>query len=94
MFVSTFHSSKLTAQNWRIPSLASLMESLTQEQDKLVQMGTIKSTKDQSLASGVSNQSKGKNKSKYSKQQENPKSSDGGKNSRKDKEKKNEEKTK
>ena len=45
------------------------MESLNKEQDKLVQIGTIKSTKDQSLASGVSNQAKGKNKSKDCKQQ-------------------------
>ena len=66
MFVSTFHSSKLTARNWKMPSLASFMESLTQEQDKLVQMGTIKSRKDQDLATGVSNPSKGKNKFKDS----------------------------
>ena len=45
------------------------MESLNKEQDKLVQIGTIKSTKDQSLAAGVSNQSKGNDKSKDSKQQ-------------------------
>ena len=42
------------------------MESLTQEQDKLVQMSTIK-TKDQALSMGVSNSSKGKPKSKNSK---------------------------
>ena len=53
-----------------MPSLADFMESLTQEQDKLVQMGTIKSTKDQSLVAGVSNQAKGKKKAKDSKQQE------------------------
>ena len=38
------------------------MESLTQEKDKLVQMGTIKPTKDQALSAGVSNQSQGKKK--------------------------------
>ena len=43
------------------------MESLTQEQDKLVQMGTIKASKDQALAAGVSNASKGKKKAKDSK---------------------------
>ena len=42
------------------------MESLTQEQDKLVQMGSI-NTKDQALAVGVSNSAKGKPKSKNSK---------------------------
>ena len=45
------------------------MESLTQEKDKLVQMGTIKSTKDQNISTSVLNQSKYKNKSKVSKQQ-------------------------
>ena len=59
VFVSTFHSDKLTLRNWQMLSLASLMESLTQEKDKLVQMGTIK-TKDQALAAKVLNPSKGK----------------------------------
>ena len=45
------------------------MESLTQEQDKLVQMGTIKSSKDKPFSVGVSNQSKRKKKDKDSKQQ-------------------------
>ena len=45
------------------------MESLTQEQYKLVQMGTIKYTKYQSLDASLSNQSKDKNKSKDSKKQ-------------------------
>ena len=31
MFVSTFHSIKLTARNWRIPTIVELMDSLTQE---------------------------------------------------------------
>ena len=29
VFVSTFHSSKLTARNWRMPALEDFMESLT-----------------------------------------------------------------
>ena len=53
-----------------MPILPDFMESLTQEQDKLVQMGTIKYTKNQSLAVVVLNQSKGKQKAKDSKQQE------------------------
>ena len=69
MFVSTFHSSKLTARNWRMHALADFMESLTQEQDNLLQMGTIKYTKYQSLVFFVSNQSKGKNKFEDLKQQ-------------------------
>ena len=36
------------------------MESLTQEQDKLVHMGTIKASKDQALVVGVSNSYKEK----------------------------------
>ena len=59
-FVSTFLSGKLTIQNWKMPTLDSFMESLTHEYDKLVQMGTIKVRKDQALAAGVSNSSKGK----------------------------------
>ena len=36
LFVSTFHSSQLIARIWKMPSLDSFVESLTQEQDKLV----------------------------------------------------------
>ena len=49
LFVSTFHATKLTARAWKMPKLAEFMESLTQEQDKLVMMGTIKPSKDQYL---------------------------------------------
>ena len=49
--------------------MENFMESLTQEQEKLVQMGTIKSTKDQALVVGVSNQAKIKKKLKDFKQQ-------------------------
>ena len=46
-----------------MPSLAEFMESLTQEQDKLVMMGTIKPSKYQSLVGGDSKvDSKGKKK--------------------------------
>ena len=37
-----------------MPSLADFMESITQEQDKLVMMGTIKPSKDQALIAGDS----------------------------------------
>ena len=48
-----------------MPSLADFMESLTQEQDKLVMMGTIKLSKDQALVAGDSRvDSKGKKKAK------------------------------
>ena len=51
VFVSTFHVTKLISRSLNIPKLAELMESLTQEQDKLVMMGTIKPSKDQALVS-------------------------------------------
>ena len=48
-----------------MPSLAYFMESLTQEQDKLVMMGTIKPSKDQALVAGDSRvDSKSKKKAK------------------------------
>ena len=46
VFFSTFHSTKLIARSWKIPKLSDFMESLTQEQDKLVMMSTIKPSKD------------------------------------------------
>ena len=57
IYVSTFHSSKITTRNWKMPVLAVFMDSLTQEQDKLIQMGTIIKSKDQALFDGISNQS-------------------------------------
>ena len=76
-----------------MPPLADFMESLTQEQDKLVQMSTIQSTKDQYIYLYVWNKSKRNTKSKYLKQQEKkkiekPKSWDGGSKPSHDKEKK------
>ena len=64
-----------------------------------MQMGTIKSSKDQSLATRVSNPSKWKKKAKDSKhqekkKQEKPKSLDGGPNPSKDKDTEKQEKTK
>ena len=40
VFVSTFHATKLTDQDWKMPKLVEFIKSLTQEQDKLVMMGT------------------------------------------------------
>ena len=65
VFVSTFYATKLTARTWKMPSLAEFMESLTQEQDKLVMTGTIKPSKDQALVAGDSRvDSKSKKKAK------------------------------
>ena len=54
LFLSTFYATKLTSRAWKMPSLAYFMESLTQEQDKLVMMGTIKPSKDHALVAGDS----------------------------------------
>ena len=63
VFFSTFHATKLIARARKMPSLADFMESLTQEQDKLVMMGTIKPSKDQAMVAGDSRvDSKGKRK--------------------------------
>ena len=65
LFVSTFHATNLTARAWKMPKLAEFMEYLTQEQDKLVMMGTIKPSKGQALVAGDSRvYSKGKKKDK------------------------------
>ena len=58
-----------------MPSLVDFMESLTQEQDKLVMMGTIKPSKDQALVSRYSRvDSKRKNKDKNPLEQKRDKS--------------------
>ena len=65
VFVSTFHATKLTVRSWKMPKLAEFMESLTQEQDKMVMMGTIKPSKYQALVAGdLRVDSKGKKKAK------------------------------
>ena len=51
-FVSTFHYVKLSTPNWKMPTLDSFIESLTQEHDKLIQMGIIRSSRDQALVAG------------------------------------------
>ena len=43
---------KLSTPNWKIPTLNSFIESLTQEHDKLIQMGIIRSSRDQALVAG------------------------------------------
>ena len=41
VFVSTFRAGKLTTPEWKMPALNAFIESLTNEHDKLVQMGII-----------------------------------------------------
>ena len=65
VFIWTSHATKLTSQTWNMPKLAEFMESITQEQDKLVMMSTIKPSKYQDLVAGDSKvDSKRKKKSK------------------------------
>ena len=53
MFVSTFHTGKLTIPNWKMPTLNAFIESLTNDHDKLVHMVSIRSSKDKDLFFGV-----------------------------------------
>ena len=66
MFVSTFHIGKLTISNWKMPTLNAFIKSLTNEHDKLVQMGSMRSSKDQALFAGEpkATNTKGKKKQK------------------------------
>ena len=64
MFVSTFHSIILKNPNWRNPSLNSFLESLIQEQDKLIQMGVIRASTNQALLVGETNNAEARRKQK------------------------------
>ena len=55
VFVSTFHSERASIPNWNMPSLDGFFESLIQDQDKLVQMGVLQTSKNQSLLMSDSN---------------------------------------
>ena len=46
VFVSTFQIVRLTTPNWNMPTLNSFIQSLISENDKLIQMGIIRSSKD------------------------------------------------
>ena len=59
-FVSTFHTGKLTIPNWKIHSLNAFIESLTNEHDKIMQIGIIRSSKDQGLFALGPKDTKGK----------------------------------
>ena len=41
IFVSTFHATRISISNWKIPSLSTLFDSLMKEKDKLIQMGAL-----------------------------------------------------
>jgi hypothetical protein len=50
VYVSNFHSGRcIFGTNWKMPTLAQIIESLTQEKTKLIQMGLMKDPKSHSL---------------------------------------------
>ena len=50
VFVSAFHTIRLTTgKSWKMPTLDAFIESLVHEQDKLIKMGTLKSSKAHAL---------------------------------------------
>ena len=48
-FVSTFQIVRLTTPNWNMPTLDAFIQSLNSENDKMIQVGIIRSPKDQAL---------------------------------------------
>ena len=62
VFVSTVCVGKLTTPGWKMPTLNAFIESLTNEHDKLVQMGIIRSSRDQALHVSGPKDMKGKGK--------------------------------
>ena len=49
VLVSTYHSRRLKSTHQKIPSLDSFTESLTHEQDKMIQMGALRASTNQAL---------------------------------------------
>ena len=60
VFVSTFHTGMLTIPNWKMLTLNAFIESLTNEHDKLFQMGIIRYSKEQALFFGGPKATNGK----------------------------------
>ena len=65
VFVSTFQIVRLTTPNWKIPTLDAFIQSLTYENDKLIQMGIIRSIKYQSLVARGDEVENDKEKQRY-----------------------------
>ena len=79
-----FRSKQEIFPNWKLPSLDYFSESLIKEQDKLIRMGVINTSKDQALLVTDSSKAREKGKSKkkelkaaYSKPKPNHQSSEG-----------------
>ena len=68
VFVSTFHTVIFTSgATWKMPSLEDFIESLTQEQTKLINMGTIKGPRAHALTVHDGSHKYQKSKDKYKK---------------------------
>jgi hypothetical protein len=66
VFVSTFHTVIFTSgATWKMPSLEDFIESLTQEQTKLINMGTIKGPRAHALTVHDGSHKYQKSKDKY-----------------------------
>ena len=46
VFMPTFHATRVVVSNWKMSSLCTLFYSLTKEQEKLIQMGALKYSKE------------------------------------------------
>ena len=73
VFVSTFHATRLAILNWKMPSLSTFFESLTNEQDKLIHMGVLKYSKENGHSLMVQGSSKTKSKEKKIVKEKKPK---------------------
>ena len=65
-FVSTFHFIRDYVSNWKIPCIDMFVDSLIHEQDNLVQMRVLQTSKNQSIlmSDPTNSQAKGKHKGK------------------------------
>ena len=92
VFVSTFHYGRASIPNWNMPTLDVFTDSLIHEQEKLVQLGVLQTSKNQALlmTDYTNVQDKGENMRKEptafdSKPKESQKSSEGASSSKKKK---------
>ena len=76
VFVSTFHATRLVISNWKIPSLSTLFDSLSKDQDKLIQMGNIKISQEKYNSLIFQGRNNSKRKEKKIVKEKKPKSND------------------
>ena len=65
VFVSTFQTVRLTTPNWKMPTLNAFIQSLISENDKLIQMGIIRSSKDLAVVARGDKVANDKGKQRY-----------------------------